>query len=74
MKRKPEPYLLNNNYRLIAKLLQEYEAIKATTIDAKRLPNLARHWGGFLIIEGKLFRNEFHPLQLFSSFSGGNNE
>jgi hypothetical protein len=43
---------------------REYAALKATALDARKFPILAKHWPGVLIVGDKLAVNENCDLRL----------
>ena len=48
--------------RELPRVIREFHALRATTIDARRFPILAAHWPGILVVNGRMAVNDDSPL------------
>lgn len=46
----------------LPRVIREFHALRATTIDARRFPIIAAHWPGILVVNGRMAVNDDSPL------------
>ncbi len=56
------PFDNTHSNRELPRVIREFHALRATTIDARRFPIRAAHWPGLLVVNGRLAVNDGSPL------------
>ena len=56
------PFDNTHSNRELPRVIREFHALQATTIDARRFSILVAHWPGILVVNGRLAVNDDSPL------------
>ncbi len=56
------PFDNTHSNRELPRVIREFHALRATTIDARRFPIIAAHWPGIFVVNGRMAVNDDSPL------------
>ncbi len=56
------PFDNTHSNRELPRVIREFHALRATTIDDRWFPILAAHWPGLLVVNGQMAVNDDSPL------------